>query len=257
MSDSIDHKRFCFDVVSDTLVTYTLQALGEEDRKLWLEAMEAISANKVSNQNHLVNNNDLGNGMREEYVLDQYGLEFVRQLIKHIEKQGGLEDQGIYRVSGVSSKITKLMRAYQENYKNFMTINSEIYTNDGQPSYLDESKIQTSVENIIREFSTHELKTVTSSLKNYLRNLPEPLMSFRLHSAFINAAKIEQKDKRIYAIHKLVYELPKINFQMLKILIEHLHKVAEKSDKNLMSVCNLGVCFGKLIDRLLIQSNIG
>lgn len=249
MSDSIE-KRFCFDVVSDNLVTYTLQALGEEDRKLWLEAMEAISsANKVNNQNHiLANSNDLGNGLREEYVLDAYGLEFIKQLIKHIEKHG-LEDQGIYRVSGVSSKITKLMRVYQENYKNFIAINSDTYSSDGQPSYLDENKIQSNVENIVREFSTHELKTVTSALKNYLRNLPEPLMSFRLHSAFINAAKIEQKDKRVNAVHELVHNLPKINFQMLSILIEHLHKIASKSDKNLMSICNLGVCFGPTLLR--------
>ena len=36
MSDSIE-KRFCFDVVSDNFTTYTLQALSDEDRKLWLE----------------------------------------------------------------------------------------------------------------------------------------------------------------------------------------------------------------------------
>lgn len=249
MSDSIE-KRFCFDVISDNFVTYTLQALSDEDRKLWLEAMEAISsANKANNQNHILgNHNDLGSSLREEYVLDLYGLEFIKQLIKHIEKHG-LEDQGIYRVSGVSSKITKLMRVYQENYKNFITLNSDYNYASTDASYLDESKIIASVENIVREFSTHELKTVTSALKNYLRNLPEPLMSFRLHSAFINAAKIEQKEKRINAIHELVHNLPKINFQMCSAIIEHLHKIAERSDKNLMSICNLGVCFGPTLLR--------
>ena len=228
---------------------------SEEDRKLWLEAMEAISsANKVNNQNHiLANSNDLGNGMRDEYVLDQYGLEFIKQLIEHIEKQG-LEDQGIYRVSGVSSKITKLMRVYQDNYKNFLALHSDTYSPDGQPSYSDENKIQLNVENIIREFANHDLKTVTSALKNYLRNLYEPLLSFKLHSAFISAAKIEQKEKRVNAIHELVHNLPKINFQMLSILIEHLHKIAEKSDKNLMSICNLGVCFGPTLLRAQEES---
>ena len=33
-----------------------------------------------------------------------------------------------------------------------------------------------------------EIRTVTSALKNYFRNLPEPLMSYRLHNAFIAAA---------------------------------------------------------------------
>ena len=249
MSDSIE-KRFCFDVVSDNLVTYTLQALSDEDRKLWLEAMEAISsANKANNQNHiLANSNDLINGLREEYVLDQYGLEFIKQLIEHIEKQG-LEDQGIYRVSGVSSKITKLMRLYQDSYKNFVALNSDAYSNDGQSNYFDENRIQLCIENVIKEFATNDLKTITSALKNYLRNLYEPLLSFKLHSAFISAAKIEQKEKRVNAIHELIHNLPKINFQMLSILIEHLFKIAEKSDKNLMSICNLGVCFGPTLLR--------
>lgn len=41
MSDSIE-KRFCFDVTpKDRLaVSYTLQALSEEDRRLWLDAMD-------------------------------------------------------------------------------------------------------------------------------------------------------------------------------------------------------------------------
>ncbi len=33
-----------------------------------------------------------------------------------------------------------------------------------------------------------ENKTITSALKTYLRSLPEPLMSFRYHTAFIAAA---------------------------------------------------------------------
>ena len=33
-----------------------------------------------------------------------------------------------------------------------------------------------------------ENKTITSAIKTYLRQLPEPLMSFRYHTAFIAAA---------------------------------------------------------------------
>ena len=55
-----------------------------------MEGLAISNANKLNNQNHmmLVNSNDLGNGIKEEYVLDLYGLEFIKQLIKHIEKQG-------------------------------------------------------------------------------------------------------------------------------------------------------------------------
>ena len=33
-----------------------------------------------------------------------------------------------------------------------------------------------------------ETKTLTSAIKTFFRSLPEPLMTFQLHSAFINAA---------------------------------------------------------------------
>lgn len=41
MSDSID-KRFCFDITADNKpgVIHTFQALSEEDRRLWLDAMD-------------------------------------------------------------------------------------------------------------------------------------------------------------------------------------------------------------------------
>lgn len=41
MSDSIE-KRFCFDLTAENKsgVVFTLQALSEEDRRLWLDAMD-------------------------------------------------------------------------------------------------------------------------------------------------------------------------------------------------------------------------
>ena len=41
MSDSID-RRFCFDVTAEERdgQVYTLQALSEDDRRLWLDAMD-------------------------------------------------------------------------------------------------------------------------------------------------------------------------------------------------------------------------
>ena len=46
-----------------------------------------------------------------------------------------------------------------------------------------------------------ESKTITSAAKTFLRNLPEPLMTFRMHSSFIAAAS-----KLIFLI-----ETPKYN----------------------------------------------
>lgn len=69
-----------------------------------------------------------------------------------------------------------------------------------------------------------EVKTIASSLKNYLRSLPEPIMTFRLHQSFIQAAKLESAQERVSRVETLVQTLPPENYRMLKILIEHLVK---------------------------------
>lgn len=50
-------------------------------------------------------------------------------------------------------------------------------------------------------------------------------------------------------IHRLVQQLPSPNQRMLEILLSHLANVVDKSDKNLMTVSNLGVCFGPTLFR--------
>jgi hypothetical protein len=75
----------------------------------------------------------------------------------------GLEEQGLYRVGGVSSKVSKLLSMGLDRRKA-----DKLVALDDQFEW--------------------ENKTITSSLKTYLRNLPEPLMTFRYHSGFIAAA---------------------------------------------------------------------
>jgi len=75
----------------------------------------------------------------------------------------GLEEQGLYRVVGVSSKVTKLLTMGLDRRK---------------PDKLG----------ALDDPFEWESKTITSALKTYLRNLPEPLMTFRYHDGFIAAA---------------------------------------------------------------------
>lgn len=42
-----------------------------------------------------------------------------------------------------------------------------------------------------------ETNTLTSALKSYFRNLPEPVLTFNLHRDFINAAKLDSMDDRV------------------------------------------------------------
>ncbi|TSQ12714.1 Rho GTPase-activating protein 42 [Bagarius yarrelli] len=90
---------------------------------------------------------------------------------------------------------------------------------------------------------TWDNKTITSGLKNYLRCLAEPLLTYRLHKDFIMAVKSDDQSYRVCAVHSLVHKLPEKNREMLDILIKHLLL------KNLMTVSNLGVIFGPTLMR--------
>lgn len=218
MSDSIE-KRFCFDITVEGKpgLIFTLQALSEEDRKQWMDAMDGkeptyAKPGKVNNKS-------------EERPLDEVGFMFVKRCIEVLESRG-LEEQGLYRLVGLSSKVTKLLQMGLDRRK---------------------SEAQAALS-VLDDQYEWESKTITSALKTYLRNLPEPLMTFRYHSAFIAAAKQEPK-MRVQDVHTLVHRLPPANFQMLDILIKHLKNVSAHSERNLMTVSNLSMCFGPTLLR--------
>ncbi|XP_035681210.1 rho GTPase-activating protein 26-like isoform X27 [Branchiostoma floridae] len=220
MSDSID-KRFCFDIMAnDKATTITVQAMSEDDRKAWLEAMDGkepiyqVPGTPSST---------------EENLLNDIGFTFIKRCIQSIETRG-IEEQGLYRVVGVNSKVKKLTELCLVDRRKADKVD------------LDE----------------YEIKTITSALKNYFSppssafhnvGLPEPLLTFKLHQEFINAAKQESRTLRINDIHRLVHQLPESNFEMLDMLIGHLLNVANHSKKNLMSKPNLGVVFGPTLMR--------
>lgn len=213
-------KRYCFDLIFDErpAITYTFQALSEEDRKAWLNAMDGKEPTYPIPSTH---HNEDGN-------LDEVGFAFVRKCIEVLERRG-LEEEGLYRIGGVSTKITKLLNMGLDRKKTEQ--DRLTFFNDEQSSDVLESK------------------TIASALKHYLRNLNEPLMTFRLHHSFIASAKQETRQQRINDVHTLIHRLPKSHLEMLDIVIRHLKSVSLKSDKNKMSVFNLGVVFGPTLLR--------
>uniref|UniRef100_A0A0A9ZDM2 Rho GTPase-activating protein 26 n=1 Tax=Lygus hesperus TaxID=30085 RepID=A0A0A9ZDM2_LYGHE len=219
MSDSIE-KRFCFDLtcIDRPGVVFTLQALSEEDRKQWMDAMDGkepmystpVAMKTIKSE--------------ESTALDDVGFFFVTKCIDTIEARG-LDEQGLYRVVGVASKKTKLLALG-----------------------MDKKRFEKD------DLSEWETKVITSSLKAYFRHLVTPLMTFHLHNDFISAAKLENSEDRVRRITELVHCLPPLHYNMLKILIEHLNRVASNSDKNLMPVSNLGVCFGPTLLRPEVET---
>uniref|UniRef100_A0A672MK64 Rho GTPase-activating protein 42 n=1 Tax=Sinocyclocheilus grahami TaxID=75366 RepID=A0A672MK64_SINGR len=211
-TDSID-KRFCFDIeVVERHGIITLQALSESNRRLWLEAMDGKEP--IYNLPAILSK-------KEETYLNETGFNFVRKCIQLVEVRG-LNTMGLYRVGGINSKVQKLMTtAFSPKAASDMDLDPDTWDN----------------------------KTITSGLKNYLRCLSEPLMTYRLHSDFLLAVKSDDQNYRVCAVHTLVHKLPDKNKEMLEILIEHLLNVSTHSESNMMTVSNLGVIFGPTLMR--------
>jgi len=105
---------------------------------------------------------------QQECHLDELGYCFVKKCIEIIEARG-LDDQGLYRIGGVNSRVARLLN---------MCLDKKNYDQDtGQVTMPDFS-----------DRVEWETKTITSALKNYLRNLSEPLLTYDLHPAVIEAA---------------------------------------------------------------------
>ncbi|XP_028923693.1 oligophrenin-1 [Ornithorhynchus anatinus] len=209
-TESID-KRFCFDIeTSERPGTLTLQALSEANRRLWMEAMDGKEPIYHSPITK-----------REEMELNDVGFKFVRKCINAVEAKG-LWTEGVYRTVGSNLQVQKLLNAFFD------------------PRCPGEVDLQD---------SDWDIKTITSSLKFYLRNLSEPVMTYKLHKELVSAAKSENLDERLGAIHSLVYKLPSKNREMLELLIRHLVSVCELSRENLMTPANMAVVFGPTLMR--------
>ncbi|XP_074723597.1 rho GTPase-activating protein 10 isoform X3 [Strix uralensis] len=185
-------RRFCFDLEASDRpgVPVTMQAFSEEDRKLWMEALDGKEA--------LFINLNRANAKREGSAqLDKIGFAVIKKCISAVE------------------------------------------TRDAKT--CSEVDLENSVD--------WEVKTITSAMKQYLRSLPEPLMTYELHGEFIIPAKSGSPESRVNAVHFLVHKLPEKNKEMLEILVKHLANVSKHAKRNLMTVANLGVVFGPTLMR--------
>uniref|UniRef100_A0A8B9GJB5 Rho GTPase-activating protein 10 n=1 Tax=Amazona collaria TaxID=241587 RepID=A0A8B9GJB5_9PSIT len=215
-ADTID-RRFCFDLEASDRpgVPVTMQAFSEEDRKLWMEALDGKEALFISMNR--------ANAKREGSAqLDKIGFTIIKKCISAVETRG-INDQGLYRVVGVSSKVQRLLSLLMD------------------AKTCNEVDLENSVD--------WEVKTITSAMKQYLRSLPEPLMTYELHGEFIVPAKSGSPESRVNAVHFLVHKLPEKNKEMLEILVKHLANVSKHAKRNLMTVANLGVVFGPTLMR--------
>ncbi|XP_013880185.1 GEM-interacting protein isoform X3 [Austrofundulus limnaeus] len=148
-----------------------------------------------------------------------------------------LSVQGVYRVSGAKPRIQKLCQSFET-----------------QKEQVD-----------LSDLSPHD---ITSILKHFFKELPEPLLTFDLYNDFIVVGRtiqhLNEKETSpdpneiidiIHNLQKLLQKLPFYCYNTLQHLISHLQKVSENYD-NKMSPSNLGIVFGPTLLRPLVSTDM-
>lgn len=77
-----------------------------------------------------------------------------------------------------------------------------------------------------------DIHIMSSVLKKFLKELPDPLIPVALYDDFIACAREEREERRINRLKELVYYLPTAHYHTLKFLMTHLRKVTTFHDVN-------------------------
>ncbi|KAF7657842.1 hypothetical protein LDENG_00021680 [Lucifuga dentata] len=146
-----------------------------------------------------------------------------------------LSVEGLYRMSGSKPRIQKWCQAFE-----------------------------TQKDQDLSDLSPHD---ITSILKYFFKELPEPLLTFDLYADFISVGKaIQHLSEReptadtndmvdiIHNLQMLLRKLPPYCYSTLHHMMAHLHKVSENQE-NKMCPSNLGIVFGPTLLRPLVSTD--
>ncbi|XP_036147901.1 rho GTPase-activating protein 21 isoform X2 [Monomorium pharaonis] len=145
----------------------------------------------------------------------------IVEMCTSIVEARGLEIVGIYRVPGNTAAIAQLTDSVNRGFENI---------NLQDPRWSD-------------------VNVISSLLKSFFRQLPDSLLTAELYPMFIDADKIEDPQRRMTTIRKLLRDLPEHHFETLKYLMQHLKKIVEHSEINKMEAKNLAIVFGPTLVR--------
>ena len=131
----------------------------------------------------------------------------------------GLDVEGIYRQSGTATHVNALRNAFDT---------------------LPPSAPQLDFRNPANFF--HDVNSVTTLLKQFFRDLPDPLFTRVGYNQFIEAASVEDDTGRRDAMHQGINDLPDPNYATMRALVLHLNRVMQNESRTRMGSSNLAVC---------------
>ncbi|CAG6004924.1 unnamed protein product [Menidia menidia] len=129
--------------------------------------------------------------------------------------QCGLTSEGIYRKSGVNSRVTALCERFRR---------------DARSLRLKEGE--------------HQVDDVSNTLKRFFRELEEGLFTSEDASSWLSVTANQDESAKISQYKVLLNKLPHVNKVTLQALINHLYCVQRFSELNQMNLHNLAIVFG-------------
>ncbi|XP_078023850.1 unconventional myosin-IXAb-like isoform X8 [Epinephelus lanceolatus] len=143
--------------------------------------------------------------------------QLVEKLINYIEMHG-LYTEGIYRKSGSTNKIKELRQG-----------------------------LDTDVNSV--NLDDYNIHVIASVLKQWLRDLPSPLLTFELYEEFLRAMGQPDKREVIRGVYSVIDQLSRTHLSALERLIFHLVRIALQEETNRMSANALAIVFAPCILR--------
>nr|XP_020472074.1 rho GTPase-activating protein 17-like isoform X2 [Monopterus albus] len=189
-----------------------LEAQAEYHRKS-LAALEAAIPTIQIQQDSWTEKPAFGTALEEHLKRSNREIALPIEACIMMLLETGMKEEGLFRIAAGASKLKKLKAA------------------------LDCSTSQ------LEEFYS-DPHAVAGALKSYLRELPEPLMTFGLYDEWIQASNVSDPDKRLQALWVTCDHLPKTHRANLRYLVKFLAKLAQDSEANKMTPSNIAIVLG-------------
>ncbi|XP_019889755.1 rho GTPase-activating protein 44 isoform X2 [Ooceraea biroi] len=124
----------------------------------------------------------------------------------------GIEEEGLFRIAGAASKSRRIK----------LSLDACCLTLTTALEYKDPH-------------------VIAGALKSYLRELPEPLLTYKLYPEWMAAAKITHNETRLRALWEVLHKLPPANLENLRFLIKFLAVLTKNQDINKMTPQNIAI----------------
>lgn len=150
-----------------------------------------------------------GTSLKEHLRITGKRIAYPLEICITALSQDGMLEEGLFRVAASTTKVKRLKAAIDSGCFSCII-----------PEYKD-------------------VHILASLLKLYLRELPEPLLTFHLHKEWIDAAQVSE-NRRLEVVKNIISKLPQENRDNLAYLFQFLSRLT-KHPENKMSPSNIAI----------------